>query len=389
MLKCQKYAEGVEKLSHLESNLEVGAIATQDLESLCALKITLFLNLAASNLKLDNFDGSRRCCNVAILFSNKPLLKLEDMGVNDDLDNVDIKVRQPVVTNRVPFVVKALFRRGKSLQGLNLLTESQTDLLFAISLLRESPQIANRQQMEDDIKCCLDAVENSLTREHDGFNNHGQKNMINKTEQLGIEKLMQSSSSSITMENGGYCMLRRAAWTQSVSDATVYIPLSVFAGIAEQISTDLPKTIQTKWAVEFELHALTVKYYGNLIFYENLEHNIVPSQCLWLLEDHVEPSSIRSSTTALQVLVLYLHKAPSFEWFPGCEWWDRVFPADEPIDTLTCSIGTDVSQLPQNAQHRAQKEHGLFEDLDAAAQRSALNQLRQAKRVGYYLLRHI
>lgn len=38
-------------------------------------------------------------------------------------------------------------------------------------------------------------------------------------------------------------------------------------------------------------------------------------------------------------LVLYLRKAPSVEWFPGCEWWDRVFADDEPIDTSVCTVG--------------------------------------------------
>jgi hypothetical protein len=202
----------------------------------------------------------------------------------------------------------------------------------------------------------------------------------NNTEHLSVEKMIQSFPFSI-MVNGGYCMMRKAAWSQSVPDATVYVPLSLFASIADQISTELSKIDKkSKWSVEFEPHALTVKNYGNLIFYENLEHNIVPSQCLWMLEDHLE-SSAGSSSTVQQVLVLYLHKAPSLEWFPGCEWWDRVFPTDEPIDTLICSIGTDVSQLPDNARQRAQKEHGLFEDLNPSAQRCALEQLQQSKQV--------
>ena len=366
-------------MSHLESNLDVG-VATQEwytfLEDLCNLKVTLFLNLAASNLKLDNFDGARRCCNASILFSNKPQLKLEDMGVEDDLNNVDIEVLQPVNEARVQFIVKALFRRGKCLLGLNLLSKSRSDLLLGLSLLR-SAKIVNKDEMEDDLKACLDDVEKCISREKELSSiveNDNSDWKVNNTDHFSVEKMIQSFPFSI-MVNGGFCMMRQAAWSQSVPDATVYIPLSLFATIADQISTELPKIDnKTKWRVEFEPHALTVKYYGNLIFYENLEHNIVPSQCLWMLEDH-------SKSSVQQAMVLYLHKATSLEWFPGCEWWDRVFPTDEPIDTLTCSIGTDVSQLPDNARQRAHKEHGLFEDLDPSAQRCALEHLQQSKQV--------
>jgi len=82
-----------------------------------------------------------------------------------------------------------------------------------------------------------------------------------------------------------------------------------------------------------------------------------------------------------QILALHLHKSASLEWFPGCEWWDRVFPFDEPIDTLTCSIHTNIDQLPQQAIQRADQEHQRFIHLPLELQEKELNHLLHSKQV--------
>jgi len=84
-------------------------------------------------------------------------------------------------------------------------------------------------------------------------------------------------------------------------------------------------------------------------------------------------------SSPVMYLVLYLQKAPSFEWFPGCEWWDRVFVGDEPIETSTCTISTDTSQLSQEARDRAQKEHERFQKLSPDQQEIEMSNLTKAK----------
>jgi hypothetical protein len=59
----------------------------------------------------------------------------------------------------------------------------------------------------------------------------------------------------------------------------------------------------------------------------------------------------------------------------------RVFTGDEAIDTTTCSIGSDTSQLPEEARIRAQKEHERFASLTKAEQEAELDKLAAAKKV--------
>lgn len=87
--------------------------------------------------------------------------------------------------------------------------------------------------------------------------------------------------------------------------------------------------------------------------------------------------------------MLYLTKAKAVEWFPGCEWWDRVFIADECIDTLTCTVNTDCTQLPPEARERAEKEHHRFTALSKQEKEKELFQLAKLKQVCkacYFLL---
>ena len=79
-------------------------------------------------------------------------------------------------------------------------------------------------------------------------------------------------------------------------------------------------------------------------------------------------------------LVLHLSKALSVEWFPGCEWWSSVFIGDEEIDTSTCTVGTDTSELSKEAWLRAQREHARFSDLSVEEREKELQGLARLKK---------
>lgn len=186
--------------------------------------------------------------------------------------------------------------------------------------------------------------------------------------------------------NGGHCWLRRGHWSQTVADAAVYLPVALFIGrhAAEMV------TGRQQWKVEFKRMAVIVTFQplpsssggsgsdggAGKAATLPLEHIIVSSECTWTL-DHV--GGPLGSTAGRQHLVLHLSKAPSVEWFPGCEWWDRVFAGDEAIDTMTCSVGADTAQLPAEARAAAERESRRFADLSESQRREELDRLTRAK----------
>jgi hypothetical protein len=122
-----------------------------------------------------------------------------------------------------------------------------------------------------------------------------------------------------------------------------------------------------------------------------LEHIIASGDCTWTMETIDDKASVGEASSSgtqtagvkscgRQYVVLHLVKAPSVEWFPGCEWWDRVFAGDEAIDTMTCTVGADVGQLPPEAHERAEKEHQRFTKMSAEQRAVELDQLTQAKK---------
>jgi hypothetical protein len=196
--------------------------------------------------------------------------------------------------------------------------------------------------------------------------------------------------------NGGHCWLRRGYWSQTVADAVVHLPLALFKGrhAADAATTHDDFVVRQQWKVEFRRMAVVVTFQppssgaaspgssscsnssssgggggaGKAVTLP-LEHIIVSSECTWTL-DRVGDRPF---------LVLHLSKDPSVEWFPGCEWWDRVCAGDEAIDTMTCTVGADTVQLPPEARAAAERESRRFTDLSAAQRREELDRLTRAK----------
>jgi hypothetical protein len=108
----------------------------------------------------------------------------------------------------------------------------------------------------------------------------------------------------------------------------------------------------------------------------HLQYGIVPGECVWMVEE------LDGVTGPIQCLVLHLRKSAveGVDWTPGCEWWDRICCNDLPIDTLLCSVGSDVSQLPLEARQRALQEHNRFSGLSAKQREKELAILSRAKK---------
>lgn len=189
------------------------------------------------------------------------------------------------------------------------------------------------------------------------------------TNKLSYDDLfLQSELSSMTL-NGGPCLYRTGLWSQSIRETTVYFLLEKILGIC-----DIDDTNSQHWNIHFSPRYIEILYNNEPILLESLEYIVVPTECTWTFE------FVKNKHSKLMpFIVLHFQKAASVEWFPGCEWWDRVFESDEPIETLTCSVGTDMSDLPTQALNNAQREHERFINLTTEQQTIELNALERLK----------
>jgi hypothetical protein len=107
---CVKYACALEMLMNIEIDRNSMPVA----ERTCVdeLKANLFLNIAIANHKMNKVEESRRCCNVVLVFCQRPHLPLSELGINDDL-NFDVELKDPIsLPIFKKFAAKALYRRG-------------------------------------------------------------------------------------------------------------------------------------------------------------------------------------------------------------------------------------------------------------------------------------
>jgi hypothetical protein len=106
------------------------------------------------------------------------------------------------------------------------------------------------------------------------------------------------------------------------------------------------------------------------------------------MKTNISKSNVKNYTKSeiKECIVLHLFKSlfiQSKVWTPGCEWWDRVFDGDEAIDTATCTINTDITQLPSEARYRADKEVNRFNNLSEIERDMEMKQLANMKKVLY------
>ena len=229
------------------------------------------------------------------------------------------------------------------------------------------------------------------------------------TSATGAAAAATAAAAELPTVNGGWCLRRRGRWSQSVLDATVYLSLAdlqaraprspVATTAAQRVGAGAGEACGGKgggdWRVVLSVDSVAVWFRGAPVLPpQSLEYKIRVGESLWTLET-VEGARISSNKTSAAPasaagadgkgeapthLVLHLGKAPSVEWFPGCEWWDRVFVDDEPIDTSTCSTPPDqAAELPAEARQAAARSHDRFASLSTAEQCAELAFLAKRK----------
>lgn len=192
-----------------------------------------------------------------------------------------------------------------------------------------------------------------------------------------------NSSTSQMCHNGGLCLMRHAFWSQTTTEVTVHVPVTYihnYIKLTLNSSGDSNPLIDGDkgYQICFKAKSCDIKLHesenNDQIMNIILSYSILPDESSWFL----------TNIDAVQYLVLLLHKAAPLTEYPGCEWWNRVFDEDEKIDTLTCSVGADASQLPEHAQHRAGREHARFQALSSYEKEQELEEIRKYKHVSYF-----
>lgn len=168
---------------------------------------------------------------------------------------------------------------------------------------------------------------------------------------------VSSVSVDLPVANGGHCDGRTGTWTQTVETVSIHLSLSAIG-------------VSGTPTVSFQSRRVVIEKDGVCVWSRDLEHAIRSSDCTWHLDD----------VYGTRYLCLHIVKAPPEKCFPGCEWWECVFIGDERIDTLTCSIGSDLSELPQQAVDHANREHVRFQSLSICEQQKELDYLSSVKK---------
>lgn len=181
------------------------------------------------------------------------------------------------------------------------------------------------------------------------------------------------------MINGGYCLERIGCWCQSVSEVTLTIPLG---GILSSSNIDTKRL-----SVVFSTRHINILYDDGSADEEVLAMPltggvIVPTESTWYFLRHDKKAQRFGDETVYLIVVLCKQPPEADKTFPGCEWWTHVFEMDEKIDTLTCSIGADISALPRHALKRAEREHVRFMALSEEEKADELTGIKNLKEVG-------
>lgn len=433
---CLIYGQVLSGMMEYEDSIRNKSSSETSSGAFSLLKPTIFLNLAAANLQLGGLEACFKCCNAAALFINNPDFLLDEMGLGEnsedisDLSKAGIPIKEPVLPGMQSLAEKALYRRGKCLiemGGLHVVNAAKD--LYAV--LRISAPSST--QLQRAVRSALQSIEKEKNQSYCGTttiatsvsgvsdsDDHvsttsatstvfsSSSRMLNKNRVSKSAKLKNRNNTShrTTLQemtvNGGFCLRRRGNWAQSVRDATVYFRLDELISFPRRINekytdcndqdSELEEVDDFRnsrdWKVEFDVDTIVIKYRDEyLLLPQCLEYNINVSSSLWMLEDfsttELPPTGRLSARSDEPThLVLYLSKAPSVEWFPGCEWWDRVFVDDEPIDTSTCSIapGSYHDELPPEARLNADLYHARFTKLSVTEQTAELSYLSQGKK---------
>ena len=193
---CVEYGELINKIIYFEEMMHTTDKTVPQppfdlIENLSVLKPTVFLNLAASNLKLKNNEGALKCLHAVIQFCNNPNLLMCELEPTDDL----LRVNEPVIPKMRGFIIKALYRRGCCFMNIMEYQNAYQDFSHASRLSPTRDEFIERSILDSKSKLTSATMSMSTTV---SSNN--------------------SNKGSIIMANGGKCWQRQGMWSQTVQE---------------------------------------------------------------------------------------------------------------------------------------------------------------------------
>lgn len=303
------YGEAINLILLLESNLNADDVESALQDAFMFIRPTLFLNLAASNLKLNAADGALQCCNSAIQLCNAPGLLYADLASSKDI----VDMVHPAAHDMLQTMTKALFRRGTCFEALGDVNAALTDYRAAVSISSDNQELKLLFEAAEVRMRCTTNIEDKKASNHSA---ESAKPAARRDDGLSKESMSV---------NGGRCWMRKGLWSQTVTDVIVYLPLQVvhldlYSEDGGRTTTDLTHNYQLlrkNLKVAFKNHSITIststRTESNRSLTIDLEHTVISSECTWTLDLDSDPTLDSGD------LIIYLSKAPKFEWFPGQE----------------------------------------------------------------------
>lgn len=345
---CVLYGQAIEAILEFElqvtGSTEDRSLSDAMYDAFVIVRPTLFLNLAASNLKLKAAEGALRCCNSAIQLCNIPGLLYSDLAAAEE----NLCVSHPVAEHMQSLIMKALYRRGKCFESIGNVQRAVEDYRIAESIFPNNPEV------KDALLAALKKVATKWDVNGD-LNNFESPHLRNNPKKCPGEKKSpcgeRSSQTEESVEqmtvNGGRCWMRKAYWSQTVLEASMHISVEALSAqlskgsniderrildmnsdSTDHLHVDISSCSSSsgsgssssrnhgsqynralnKWKIFFKNRSVMISNIeensSTTIF---LEHLIISNECTWTMD--------RDSN----ILVLHFVKAPSFEWFPGQE----------------------------------------------------------------------
>jgi tetratricopeptide (TPR) repeat protein len=200
---CMLYGQSIEAILEIESQgLDIDNYKENLTEQYALLRPSLFLNLAAANLKLGGADGALKCCNSVVQLCNNPGLKYSELLSADEITDII----HPISSIMISLMTKALYRRGQCFLELFNIKQAYNDFKIAHTLSPDNKDIKNSlHKIELQLNKNDNCNESKNEKNHERLKN---ENSIQNEKNINMDLFGKNEIEEMTV-NGGKCWMRK------------------------------------------------------------------------------------------------------------------------------------------------------------------------------------